>query len=79
MSTPLPTQTPNVVISNPKARIIARTILDITGVILGTVIAVDGATEAFDLLAFTVPALVGWSYLRASFGLGVDNTNTPTA
>lgn len=69
--------TPNVVIENPKARKIARTVLDVTGVALGTVIAVDGATEAFDLLAVTVPALVGWSYLRASFGLSVDNLNTP--
>lgn len=74
---PIPSQTPNVVIENPTARRIARTVLDVAGVILGTVIAVDGATEAFNVLAFTVPALVGWSYLRAAFGLGVDNTNTP--
>ena len=71
--------TPNVVIKNPTARKIARTVLDITGVVLGTVIAVDGATDAFNAVAITVPALVGWSYLRASFGLTVDNLNTPSA
>lgn len=75
----IPTQTPNVVIENPNARRIARTVLDIIGVILGTVIAVDGATDAFNVLPYTVPALVGWSYLRASFGLSVDNLNTPHA
>jgi len=77
MSTPLPTQTPNVVITNPRARLIARTTLDIIGVVLGTVIVVDGATDAFSLTAVTVPFFVGWGYLRAAFGLGIDNTNTP--
>lgn len=78
MSTPLPTQTPNVVIESPKARKIARTSLDVIGVVLGTAIAVDVASTAFDVAAFTVPAMAGWTYLRLAFGLAVDNTNTPT-
>lgn len=69
--------TPNVVIENPKARRVARTVLDVAGVILGTVVVVDAATPAFDALAITAPALAGYAYLRSAFGLGVDNPNTP--
>lgn len=69
--------TPNVVIENPRARRIARTVLDVVGLVLGTVIVVDATSGAFDLTAWTAPALVGWAYLRAAFGLSVDNPNTP--
>lgn len=79
MSTPLPTQTPNVVIQSPKARKVARTVLDVIGVALGTVIAVDVASDAFDAVAVTAPALAGWTYLRFAFGQAVDNPNTPSA
>lgn len=77
MATPTPSPTPNVVIQNPRARVIARTILDIIGVILGTIIVIDGASDLFDAAAVTVPALAGWTYLRLAFGLAIDNTNTP--
>ena len=79
MSTPLPTQTPNVVIESPKARKIARTALDIAGAFLGTVMVIDLASDAFDAVAFTAPALAAWSYLRLVFGQAVDNPNTPAA
>ncbi len=79
MSNPTPAQTPNVVIENPKARKIARTVLDVAGVILGTVVIADASSPAFDVAAFTVPALGVWSYLRLAFGLAVDNPNTPKA
>lgn len=69
--------TPNVVIESPKARKIARGVLDAIGVVLGLAIVVDGATNGFDILEYTTPALAGWTFLRAAFGLGVDNPNTP--
>ena len=75
--TPTPSETPNVVIESPKARKVARTALDVVGVLLGTVIAVDAASDGFDVAAITVPAMAGWTYLRLAFGLAVDNTNTP--
>lgn len=71
------TETPNVVITNPKARRIARTVLDTVGAALVITMAVDAATPAFDLLEVTVPVLAGWSAARAVFGLTVDNPNTP--
>ena len=71
------TNTPNVVIENPKARRIARTALDIVGAILGTIVVVDLASDAFTAVAITAPALAAWSYLRLVFGQAVDNPNTP--
>lgn len=70
--------TPNVVITNPKARLVARTILDTIGAALIVTMAVDAATAAFDLLAITTPVLAGWGAARTVFGLTVDNRNTPT-
>jgi hypothetical protein len=74
-----PSQTPNVVIENPKARKVARTVLDVVGVALGTAIAVDLASDAFDIVAVTGPLMAGWTYLRLAFGQVVDNPNTPRA
>ncbi|WP_309105013.1 hypothetical protein [Microbacterium sp.] len=72
-----PTQTPNVVIENPKARKIAGAVLDVAGLTLAAVIAADAASPAFDVGAVTVPALAVWSVLRAGFGLGVTAPNVP--
>ncbi|ALJ22033.1 hypothetical protein [Microbacterium sp. No. 7] len=74
-----PVNTPNVVIESPKARRIARTTLDVVGVLLGTLLVIDAAAPEFDVAAFTTPVLAGWTYLRLAFGLGVDNPNTPKA
>lgn len=78
MSTPLPSETPNVVIESPKARKSARTALDVVGATLGTVIAVDAASSGFDVTWLTVPAMAGWTYLRLVFGIAIDNANTPS-
>ena len=69
--------TPNVRITNPQARKIARTTLDVVGAGLGTLIVVDASSNAFDLTEFVVPAMAAWTYLRLVFGLAVDNPNTP--
>lgn len=69
--------TPNVVITNPTARRIARTVLDIVGAVLVVTMAVDAATDAFTVSAVTTPLLAGWGAARAVFGLTVDNPNTP--
>lgn len=79
MSTPFPSSTPNVRIENPKVRKIARTALDVIGALVGTVIVVDLASDAFDATAITAPIVAGWSYLRLVFGVAIDNPNTPSA
>ena len=69
---------PNVVISNPKVRKVARTVLDAVTLALGVVVAVDASTPAFDLLPVTAPVMAGLTVLRFAFGVGIDNRNTPT-
>lgn len=74
-----PSQTPNVIIQNPAARKIARTILDVLTLVVAVVVAVDLASPGFDLLAVTTPAIAALGVLRPAFGLSVDNANTPKA
>lgn len=69
--------TPNVVISDPRARRIARRILDVIGVVLIVVVTADAASDGFSLVEYTGPALAVFYALRTAFGLGVDDPNTP--
>lgn len=78
MTNPAP-GVPNVVITNPKVRKIARTILDVVTLVVAVVVAADLASDAFNALAVTTPALAVLGVLRPAFGLGVDNPNTPTS
>lgn len=71
------TETPNVVIENPKIRKRVRTALDTFGGLVFIFGAVDTASAAFDASEFTVPALAGYAVARVVFGFAVDNTNTP--
>lgn len=73
----IPNTTPNVVIENPKVRRWARIVLDVVGVIIGTVMVADIASDAFTVVQVTAPALAVWTYLRAAFGFAVDTPNTP--
>lgn len=74
----LPTYTPNVVIHSPRARKIARMVLDGIGAVLVIAMAVDASTDAFNILAVTVPVLAGWTAARTVFGFAVDTPNTPS-
>ena len=77
-SNPLPTQTPNVVIENPAIRKGIRTTLDVIGGLTTIAGAVDLASPSFDIAAWTVPILAGYTAARVVFGFAVDNTNTPS-
>lgn len=72
-------QVPNVVITNPKARKIARTTLDSVGLLLGVLIlvlpVVPGGPDV--LVPIVTVALAVYTFLRMAFGLGIDNPNTP--
>jgi hypothetical protein len=74
---PLPTQTPNVVISNPNVRVALRTALDVIGAAAFIAVAVDISSPAFDIASLTTPVLTGYAAARTVFGFAVDNTNTP--
>lgn len=73
-----PMTTPNIVIENPKTRKVIRTTLDVALLVTLATAAGDSFATAFDLTDITLPALAVLSVLRAGFGLGVDNPNTPT-
>jgi hypothetical protein len=73
-----PTETPNVVIENPRIRKALRTILDSIGGLTFIAVAVDVASPDFDIASWTTPILAGYAAARVVFGFAVDNTNTPS-
>lgn len=76
MSHAAPTETPNVVIENPKARKIAYTAFGWASLAVAVVVGVDLASAAFDVTAFTTPALVGLGILGVGIGYTASK-NTP--
>lgn len=75
--TPLPTQTPNVIIENPRVRKVTRTVIDVIGAAAFVAATVDLSSAQIDISAFTVPILAGYGAARSVFGFVVDNPNTP--
>lgn len=77
MSTPLPSETPNVNIENPTLRKRIRTVVDVIGATIFVVGAVDAAAAGFDLSWLLIPAGAGYIAVRSVFGFAIDNPNTP--
>jgi hypothetical protein len=76
-TTPFPDHTPNVTIENPKVRKAVRTGIDVIGAATFVAAAVDVASPAIDLAAWTIPVGAAYLALRSVFGFAVDNRNTP--
>lgn len=72
-----PSETPNVVIENPKIRKVLRTCIDVVGGVTFIAGAVDLASADLDFAAWTIPVMAGYTAARVVFGFAVDNTNTP--
>lgn len=72
-----PSITPNKVIQDPKKRKTINNILSGVGLVLGTVMVIDLASNNFDISAWTEPIFVGYAYVAAFFGLGVTRPNYP--
>lgn len=70
-------ETPNAVIENPRIRKAVNVCLFAVGVVLGTAVAVDLASEEMNILAITVPASAAYAYLTSIFGLVVTVPNIP--
>ena len=70
--------TPNVVIENPSVRKVLATIVGYGSLLVGLAAAVDTASPAFDLLAWTVPAWAGLAFLNSALTVGVLIPNIPT-
>lgn len=76
MSTPLPTQTPNVVIRSPRARTVIYDVFGALGLLLFAVAAADAISGDFDLTKFTQPATAVYTILGAGIGY-TARQNTP--
>ena len=75
--TPTPTQTPNVVIQNPKVRFGANVVIGSLAIVIPTAVVVDLAAPEFDISAYTTPAMAGLLFLAGLFGIVVTTPNVP--
>ncbi len=79
MSHVAPTETPNVVVSNPAIRKVVGNTLGVASLILSIATLVDGAIAELDYAFVTGPAAVIIAGLFGIFQLGVTSPNVPKA
>lgn len=75
----IPSQTPNVIVSDPRVRKIAGNALGVATLLLAIATLVDGAVVELDYGNVTGPATVIIAGLFSIFQLGVTSPNVPTA
>lgn len=71
-----PTETPNVVIENPRVRSVAYKLFGWLSLIVAVTVVVDLATPSLDLSLWTTPILAGLSILGTGIGYTAAR-NTP--
>lgn len=74
----IPSETPNVIVSNPVVRKIAGNTLGVASLILAIATLVDGAIPELEYAFVTGPAAVIIAGLFGIFQLGVTSPNVPT-
>ncbi len=79
MSTPLPTETPNVIISNPVVRKWVGNILGAATTLLAIATVVDGAIAELDYANVSGPAAVIIAGILGIFQLTITSPNVPTS
>lgn len=72
-------ETPNVVIASPAVRRALNAVVGYGSLLVGLVVAVDTASPAFDLLAWTTPTWAGLAFLNSALTVGVTIPNIPAA
>ena len=72
-----PTETPNVVIGDPKVRSSINSVLSIAGIVLGAAVVLDAASPAFEWAAYTTPGTAVLVFLSGVFGVAVIRPNIP--
>lgn len=75
--TPLPTETPNVVVSNPAVRKVANIILGIALIVFPAAGILDASSADLDFSQWLIPASAVTSFLAGLFGLVVTTPNVP--
>lgn len=71
--------TPNVVVQNPTVRKIAGVIIGSAAIIVPAAVVLDGATDALDWSAWTIPAMAVTSFLAGIFQVSVSTPNVPSS
>jgi len=69
--------TPNVVVQNPKVRLVANIVLGSALVLIPAAIVLDVNAPEFDWSFWTTPAMAVTSFLAGVFGLSVTAPNVP--
>ena len=69
--------TPNVVVQNPKVRKVASWIIGISAIAFPALSVFDGRAEWVDMSAWLDPAIATTSFLAGVFGLAVIVPNIP--
>lgn len=69
--------TPNVVVQNPKVRLVANIVLGSALVLIPAAIVLDVNAPAFDWSFWTTPAMAVTGFLAGVFGLSVTTPNVP--
>lgn len=70
-------ETPNVVVQNPKVRKAAGWVIGVALIVFPAAIVLDGASPQLDWSVWTVPAMAVTSFLAGIWGIGVTNPNIP--
>jgi ABC-type amino acid transport system permease subunit len=78
MSHVAPTETPNVIVQDPRVRKVVGNILGAATLVLSIAALVDGAIAELDYANITGPAAVIIGGLFGIFQLGVTSPNVPT-
>lgn len=79
MSHAAPTETPNVVVSDPRVRKVANVVLGVALVVFPAAAILDASSPALDFSTWLVPATAVTSFLAGVFGLAVTTPNVPKA
>lgn len=69
--------TPNVVVTNPKVRKMAQMVLSVVGIVLSSLLVLDGNIPAVDWSPWLSPSFALYGFLAATFGLAVVSPNIP--
>lgn len=77
MSTPSPSDTPNVVVHNPKVRKVANVVIGTALLAFPTLGILDASSPELDFAVWLIPASAVTMYLAGVFGLSVTTPNVP--
>lgn len=70
-------ETPNVVIQNPRVRKVAQWVIGVAAIIVPAAMVLDAASPELDWTVWTVPGMAVTSFLAGVWGVAVAAPNVP--